>query len=315
VLALAALALLPPALPGRAEIPADRLLQSLHAAGDVNDFAGVLKPDEKQSLENRCRQVREQTGAQLAVVVLRSLEGGQIDDFAVKLFERWGIGQKGKDNGLLLLVALEDRQARIEVGYGLEGILPDSLAGRILREQLFPAFKQQKYAEGLSAAVGRIAEIVERNEPAPPEPGQPLPELLALAAFTSIFVGVGAFMIGAGCGARVGSLIFVGLVFGIMPAVAGALLAAPWVPALHALLSLLAGWYGWHVGRKSPQSYRPRTPGRGARTGDWIWAGGGTSGRGSGFGGWSSGGGFSGGGSWGGFGGGRSGGGGASGGW
>ena len=97
------------------------------------------------------------------MVTLKSLEGGQIDDFAVKLYKRWGIGQKGKDNGVLLVVAIDDRKARIEVGYGLEPILPDALAGRVLNEQLFPAFRQKRYAEGLTAAVNRVAEIIERT--------------------------------------------------------------------------------------------------------------------------------------------------------
>src|SRR6185437_11437725 len=82
-------------------------------------------------------------------------------------FKQWGIGQKDQKNGILLLVAIQDRKARIEVGYGLEPILPDALAGRILNGQLFPAFKQQRYADGLTAAVNRIIEIMEKNEPAP----------------------------------------------------------------------------------------------------------------------------------------------------
>src|SRR3954471_15955911 len=149
------------------DLPTDRLLRSLVPTADVNDFAGILKPAERDALEARCKELREKTGAQLAVVTLKSLEGGQIDDFAVKLFKKWGIGQKDKKNGILLLVAIQDRKARIEVGYGLEPILPDALAGRILNEQLFPAFKQKRYADGLTAAVNRIIEIIERNEPAP----------------------------------------------------------------------------------------------------------------------------------------------------
>src|SRR6478735_10415841 len=103
-------------------LPTDRLLRSLQPTGDVNDFAGILSADQKAALEARCPELREKTGAQLAVVTLKSLEGGQIDDFAVKLFKKWGIGDKDKKNGILLLVAIQDRKARIEVGYGLEPI-------------------------------------------------------------------------------------------------------------------------------------------------------------------------------------------------
>src|SRR5215213_4652884 len=116
---LAALLVYGHAEPSLAQIPADKLLQSLRPAADVNDYAGILSPAEKTALEQRCRQLRDKNGAQLAVVVLQSLQGGQIDDFAVKLFKQWGIGQQGKNNGILLLVALDDRKARIEVGYGL----------------------------------------------------------------------------------------------------------------------------------------------------------------------------------------------------
>src|SRR5437773_11987720 len=101
------------------ELPTDRLLRSLQPTADVNDFAGVLNAAQRDALEERCKALREKTGAQLAVVTLKSLEGGQIDDFAVKLFKQWGIGQKDQKNGILLVVAISDRKARIEVGYGL----------------------------------------------------------------------------------------------------------------------------------------------------------------------------------------------------
>ena len=153
-----------------AVIPSDALLQRLQPQGAVSDFAGLLTPADRAAIDNRLSELRQRTGAQFALVTLDSLEGGQIDDFANKLFAKWGVGEKGKNNGVMLLVAIKDRKARIEVGYGLEPILPDALAGRVLDEQLFPSFKQQHYAQGLSLAVNRIAEIIERGEPAPPQP-------------------------------------------------------------------------------------------------------------------------------------------------
>src|SRR5262245_42837323 len=80
------------------EIPSDRLLKSLRPTADVNDFAGILTEAQGAALEARSKELREKTGAELAVVTLKSLEGGQIDDFTVKLFKQWGVGQKGKDN-------------------------------------------------------------------------------------------------------------------------------------------------------------------------------------------------------------------------
>ena len=95
----------------------------------------------------------------------------------------------------MLLVAIEDRKARMEVGYGLEPILPDALAGRILEQQLFPAFKEQRYAAGLTAAVERIVQIIEKNGPAPAhlrQQGGPI-DPLVVVAILSVFVAIGAF--------------------------------------------------------------------------------------------------------------------------
>lgn len=290
-------------------IPADEFLASLKPQGDINDFAGVLQPAERQALEQRCRELRERTGAQLAVVIVRSLQGGQIDDFAVRLFQRWGIGQAGQNNGVLLFVALEDRKARIEVGYGLESVLPDVLAGRILREQLFPAFRQQQYAQGLTATVERLAEIIERNEPAPPVESPAAPTLPAVLFFTTLmipWVSVPSFLSGASL--REGNLLsalFLAMFpgFGYLLAVASGM---PWLVLLLMLIcsggaALLGFWASEHL---------PRPRGGGGSPLFWDWGGppwtGGSS--------WS-GGGFSGGGGWGGFGGGSSGGGGASGSW
>jgi len=295
-------------------IPTDRLLRSLRPAADVNDFAGVLTPAQKESLEVRCRQLREKTGAELAVVTIKSLEGGQIDDFAVRLFQQWGIGKQDRDNGVLLLVALDDRKARIEVGYGLEPILPDALAGRVLTEQLFPAFKQQKYGEGLAAAVERLAAIIEKNEPAPVQlrrKAEP-PGIFITILILSVFVAIGSFALGVSLNRPPGCLI--PLVFVAIPIFIGLAIAFPLAPLVHVPLSLLMMWLGWQA-RQDPRNRRRRAAdwNTGPAWDTWTFGGGGGSGwSGSGW----SGGGFSGGGSsWGGFSGGSSGGGGASGSW
>ena len=150
----------------RAEIPSETLLKQLKSTGFVNDFAQILPPAQREALEGRLKALEQKTSAQFTVVILKSLEGGEIDDFGYKLFKKWSVGQKGKNNGALLLVAIEDRRARVEVGYGLEPILPDILSGRVLREQLVPAFRQQHYAEGVTQAADHIAAIIERGEPA-----------------------------------------------------------------------------------------------------------------------------------------------------
>ena len=239
------------------QVPADSLLQSLRPSADVNDYAGILTPEQKENLEARCKALRQKTGAQFTVVTVKSLEGGQIDDFANKLFVRWGIGEKGKNNGILLLVALQDRKARVEVGYGLEPILPDALAGRVLDQQLFPAFKQQRYFEGLNGAVNRICEIVERGQPATAADrrgaGQRgFGEMMLFGGFLSLFVAIGAFIVGLGIRTRKVPLILFGGFFGGIPFLMGFMMAAPIAPIIHLPLGLIMTIVGWRAGPNSP---------------------------------------------------------------
>lgn len=290
--------------------PFDDLLHSLRPTGDLNDFAGVLSARERDALEQRCRLLRERSGAQLAVVVLRSLQGGQVDDFTVKLFQKWGVGQAGKNNGVMLLVALEDRQARIEVGYGLEPVLPDALAGRILQEQLFPAFRQQQYAAGLSAAVHRIAEIVERNEPAPADvrnPNRvPLEGVICFWLFIMVWVSPPSLALGVSLRSRQTLAALFLLLFPAFAMYFAVLSGMPrltlvWIAAW-TLGAALFGYFARPVATWSGRGGRNTGSGWDWNFGGGTWSGGGFSGGSSG-------------GSWGGFGGGSSGGGGASGGW
>jgi uncharacterized protein len=142
------------------KVDSDRFRESLMPQGLVSDWAEVFTPEQKLELETRIAGLKESNGAELAVVALKSLQGGQIDDFAVKLFEQWGIGEKGKDNGVLLLAAIEDRQMRIEVGYGFEGVLTDAATGRIQDEYIVPRFKEGDYAGGLVAGAGVLLDVM-----------------------------------------------------------------------------------------------------------------------------------------------------------
>lgn len=127
----------------------------------LNDFAGMFSPGERESLESRLLELNERTSVQFAVVTVKSLDGVSIEEYAVKLFEKWGIGEKGKDNGLLLLVARDEREMRFEVGYGLEGVLPDAFCGRVIDEVLTPHFKSGDYAGGIRAAISAIGARLE----------------------------------------------------------------------------------------------------------------------------------------------------------
>lgn len=169
-----------------AQTESDRFRESLVPQGHVSDWAGVFSPEQKADLESRIAAVRQATGAQLAVVAVKSLQGGEINDFAVKLFDQWGIGEKGKDNGVLLLAAIEDRAMWIEVGYGLEGALNDAKCGRIRDEWIFPRFKEGDYAQGLSAGADALLKVM--GGETLPKPAEPENNPIAAAVFLMIFM-------------------------------------------------------------------------------------------------------------------------------
>lgn len=125
-------------------------------SGFVNDFAGVLNSEQKQALESKLVQFEKDSSNEIAVAIIKSLEGDTIENFAVELFKDWGIGKKKNDNGVLILVAIDDRQMRIEVGYGLEGALTDAQSYWIINDVMKPAFRNNDYYGGIDQAVDKI---------------------------------------------------------------------------------------------------------------------------------------------------------------
>jgi uncharacterized protein len=128
--------------------------------GYVSDFANVLSPETKQEINRLCGQVDHQAHAQIAVVTIKTLDGGEIQDYAVQLWDAWKIGQK--DRGVLVLLAVQDRKRWIATGYGLESILPDSRVGEIGR-QMVPYLRSGDYDDAVSVAVGQISQIIARD--------------------------------------------------------------------------------------------------------------------------------------------------------
>ena len=124
--------------------------------GFVNDFAGMLKPETVTTLETTLNSFSQQTGNQISVVTVPTLGDESIETYAEKLFQEWGIGDEEKDSGLLLLVARDERELRIEVGYGLEPVITDIESSRIIREEITPAFKNSDYDAGVMSGVNRI---------------------------------------------------------------------------------------------------------------------------------------------------------------
>ncbi|MDD5291019.1 MAG: YgcG family protein [Patescibacteria group bacterium] len=140
-------------------------------AGFVNDYAGMMSESQRQSLEAKLVNFESQTSNEIAVVIIPSLDGDTIENFAVRLFEDWKIGKAKNDNGILVLVAKEDRKMRIEVGYGLEGALTDAQSFWIINDIMKPAFRQEKYYQGIDQAVDKImaatqGEYLPESEPA-----------------------------------------------------------------------------------------------------------------------------------------------------
>lgn len=133
--------------------------KALKPQGYVSDFARVVDPQSKQALEQYCARVEQVTGAQMALVTIPTLEGEPIEDVANTIFRAWGVGQKGKNEGVLLLLVVRDRRSRLEVGYGLEPILPDGFAGSILRE-MRPALREKQYGEAMMAAAQTIGSTI-----------------------------------------------------------------------------------------------------------------------------------------------------------
>lgn len=121
----------------------------------VNDFAGILG-GKADALEAKLRTYNDTTSTQIVVVTVKSLNGYDVADFSYRLAESWGIGQKGKNNGLLILVAPNERKMRIEVGYGLEEFVPDAKAKWIIDNVMKPAFKQGDYVGGIDGAINEI---------------------------------------------------------------------------------------------------------------------------------------------------------------
>ncbi len=157
-------------------------------AAYVTDRAALLSPAAKDRLESLLRQEELQSSNQVVVLTLPSLEGESIEDFSIHLAQQWKIGQKGKDNGVIFLIAKEDRQMRIEVGYGLEGVFPDSVAGAIIRNIVTPRFRAGQFEEGILAGTQAILEVIHgefKNESGPSAEEDPLLPILKFIAFAA----------------------------------------------------------------------------------------------------------------------------------
>ena len=137
--------------------------------GYVNDYTNTLTYEQKDALESKVSTFEQESTNEIAVVIIDSMKGDYIENFAVKLFESWGIGKEKEDNGVLILVSMSERQMRIEVGYGLEGSLTDAQASWIIKNVMVPNFKENKYYEGIDQSVDKIIAITKGEFEVPEE--------------------------------------------------------------------------------------------------------------------------------------------------
>src|SRR5215469_646866 len=131
----------------------------LKPQGYVNDFAGVLSPSARDQLTALCTEVDQKAQAQIAIVTVKSLGGQPIEQYSIDLAQRWGIGPKQKDRGLMLLLAVDDHKDRFEVGYGLEGILPDGKVGGFMRDAV-PLLRQGNYDAAILQMTRQAADVI-----------------------------------------------------------------------------------------------------------------------------------------------------------
>lgn len=265
----------------------------------VTDLTGTLDVRQREALEQTLAEFESRKGAQIAVLMVPTTQPETIEEYAVRVEEVWKLGRKGVDDSVLLVIAKNDRRLRLEVGYGLEGVLPDATAKRIIDNDIVPRFKENDFYGGIRAGVDRVMRVVEGEKLPPPATHGPAPSggfdpgWLFIVFFFVVIAGsilrslfgrfVGSGLAGAAAGA-----------FGWL--VAGSLFVVVVAALIGFFFTLLAGNGG---------GYRRRGWGGGPWVGGGGWSGGGWSGGGLGGGG---GGGFGGGG-------GSSGGGGASGSW
>ena len=262
--------------------------------GYINDYAGMISPSAKSKIEEGLRAFEQSDSTQIVILTVPSLEGENLEEFGIKVAEAWKIGQKGKDNGAILVVSKQDRKIRIEVGYGLEGKLTDLISGRIIDGVITPRFKEGDFDGGFIAGISSMIDATRGEFKAEQRPNQQ--NRGRGSSFLTLFLFLGIFT----------------LILGSISRILGGIVGAIGLPALVSFSALSLGLpliillaaVGFGGGFFLPRLFSSG----GSRRGGGFFSGPGSGGFFSGGGGFGGGGGFSGGG-------GSFGGGGASGGW
>ena len=263
----------------------------VHAASDlvavppltkrVVDLTATLRPDEQAQLESRLREFEDKKGSQIAVLIVPTTQPETIEQYAIRVAEQWKLGRKKVDDGAILVVAKGDRTLRIEVGYGLEGVLNDATSKRIISEVIVPRFKEGDFYGGIAAGIDRMLRTIEGE--ILPEPQKVsssadvrgIQQLLPVAIVLALVLGG---VLRSALGRMPGAALTAGIVGVVTWFVAGVIFTAVAAAAIGFLFTLLTGGMGrgggWHSGH-----------GYGGLGGGGFGGGGGFSGGGGGFGG------------------------------
>jgi uncharacterized protein len=181
-------------LVGLRDAAAQELVAVPQLKAPVTDLTGTLAPDQVAALDAKLRAFTQSKGSQVAVLIVPTTQPEAIEQYSLRVAEAWKLGRKGVDDGALLLVALNDRKVRIEVGYGLEGALPDATANRIIDEVIVPAFRRGDIYDGIASGVDRMLRVIEGERLPEPEVNSPavgVPGLLHFLPFLFIFALIG----------------------------------------------------------------------------------------------------------------------------
>lgn len=261
-------------------------------ASRVTDQTGTLTAGQQAELEQKLADFEQRKGAQIVLLIVATTAPESIEQYAFRVADAWKLGREASDDGVLLLVALEDRALRIEVGDGLEGALPDAIARRIIDETIKPLFRQQDIFGGASAGLARIMQVVD-GEPLPPPDRQwrrPVDRIGSIFPLLIIGVILGSLLLQRLLGRVMGAVATGGATGGLVWLVSKLLGAAIGIGVLAFLFSLVFGFIGKLRGKRGGWSSWP-----GGFGGDFGSGGFGGLGRGGGFGGGGRGGGFGGG--------------------
>ncbi|EHQ05697.1 TPM domain-containing protein [Leptonema illini] len=201
--------------------------------GVITDTASMLPEADRSRIATKIRELRERKGSQIFVVTIPTLDDETIEDFSQRLFEAWRPGRKEVDDGVLFVIAKNDRKMRIHTGYGLEGAIPDAFAKQILADTVRPLFKEERYAEGIEAGVDRLIGVIDGEELPPADAGEEEPDDSLIAIILWLILG---------------ALNLPGILSGFFSREEGGRLAGKWLLGLTAILWLpavpvmLLGW-------------------------------------------------------------------------